>query len=240
MRDAENKQLAVLIDAENAQASICSELLAEIAKFGVVIIKRAYGDWTTTNLRGWKDHLHVHAIEPIQQFQYTTGKNAADTSLIIEAMDLLHEKKLDGFCIVSSDSDFTKLAIRIRESGLVVYGFGEQKTPRPFISACDKFVYTENLRPTTNTNVNNNSDNDYQAPELKPIIVSAIEAVSKEDGWATLAEVGDYINRNNPSFDPRNYNFEKLGKLIKSLEYVENEERKDEFSPIKHIYVKSK
>ncbi|MBT9537130.1 MAG: NYN domain-containing protein, partial [Nitrospirae bacterium] len=142
MPENENKKLAVLIDADNAQASICSELLAEIAKFGIASVKRAYGDWTTTKLKGWKDHLHKHAIQPIQQFSYTTGKNSTDSSLIIDAMDLLHEERLDGFCLVSSDSDFTRLATRIRETGLTVYGFGEKKTPEPFISACDKFVYT--------------------------------------------------------------------------------------------------
>src|SRR5690554_4430423 len=146
MSDHVNDKLAVLIDADNAQASICAELLAEISKLGVASVKRAYGDWTTTNLKSWKAHLHKHAIQPIQQFSYTQGKNATDSSLIIDAMDLLHEDRLDGFCLVSSDSDFTRLANRLRESGLVVYGFGEKKTPEPFVSACDKFVFTEILR----------------------------------------------------------------------------------------------
>ena len=141
-----NLKLAVLIDAENAQASLSSELLAEIAKYGIVNVKRAYGDWTTTTLKGWKNVLHKHAIQPIQQFSYTQGKNASDSSLIIDAMDLLHSNHLDGFCLISSDSDFTRLATRIRESGLVVYGFGEEKTPEAFISACDKFIFTEVLK----------------------------------------------------------------------------------------------
>jgi len=138
-------KLAVLIDADNAQASVVAELLAEVAKFGVASIKRAYGDWTTPNLKQWKEHLNSHAIQPIQQFSYTQGKNATDASLIIDAMDILHENSLDGFCLISSDSDFTRLATRIRESGLIVYGFGEKKTPDAFIAACDKFVFTEKI-----------------------------------------------------------------------------------------------
>mgnify|MGYP001566725654 CR=1 FL=1 len=237
MPENENKKLAVLIDADNAQASICSELLAEIAKFGIASVKRAYGDWTTTKLKGWKDHLHKHAIQPIQQFSYTTGKNSTDSSLIIDAMDLLHEERLDGFCLVSSDSDFTRLATRIRETGLTVYGFGEKKTPEPFISACDKFVYTEILRPQIEKDKVDESEN----TELKPIIISAIEAVSKDDGWAPLSGVGGYINKSVPSFDPRNYGYEKLGKLVKSIKYVEVDERKStDDSSIVHIYVRVK
>lgn len=237
MPENENKKLAVLIDADNAQASICSELLAEIAKFGIASVKRAYGDWTTPKLKGWKDHLHKHAIQPIQQFSYTSGKNSTDSSLIIDAMDLLHEERLDGFCLVSSDSDFTRLATRIRETGLTVYGFGEKKTPEPFISACDKFVYTEILRPQIEKDKVDESEN----TELKPIIISAIEAVSKDDGWAPLSGVGGYINKSVPSFDPRNYGYEKLGKLVKSIKYVEVDERKStDDSSIVHIYVRVK
>ncbi len=237
MSENENKKLAVLIDADNAQASICSELMAEIAKFGIASVKRVYGDWTTTNLKGWKNHLHKHAIQPIQQFSYTTGKNATDSSLIIDAMDLLHEERLDGFCLVSSDSDFTRLATRIREAGLTVYGFGEKKTPEPFISACDKFVYTEILRPQIKRNEVDESEN----TELKPIIISAIEAVSRDDGWAPLSAVGGYINKNVPSFDPRNYGYEKLGKLVQAIKYVEVDKRKStEDSSIVHIYVRVK
>lgn len=237
MSEAGNKKLAVLIDADNAQASVCSELLAEIAKFGISSVKRAYGDWTTNNLKGWKEHLHKHAIQPIQQFSYTTGKNATDSSLIIDAMDLLHDGSLDGFCLVSSDSDFTRLATRIRESGLVVYGFGEKKTPEPFVSACDKFVYTEILRQQPETDDKDESNN----VELKLIVVAAIEAVSKDDGWATLSGVGGYITKNNPSFDPRNYGYEKLGKLIKSLSYIDFEERpfRDDSTNM-HIYIRVK
>src|SRR3954469_16022277 len=145
-------KLAVLIDADNAQASTIQELLAEVSRYGTASVKRAYGDWTTPNLRGWKDVLHKLAIQPMQQFSYTTGKNATDSSLIIDAMDLLHSGGLDGICLVSSDSDFTRLATRIREAGLLVYGFGEKKTPQPFVAACDKFIYTENSQTTGSAN----------------------------------------------------------------------------------------
>lgn len=235
MSEKKSDKLAVLIDADNAQASVIAELLAEVSKFGTASIKRAYGDWTTPNLKKWKDYLHKHAIQPIQQFSYTTGKNATDASLIIDAMDILHESDLDGFCLISSDSDFTRLATRIREAGLVVYGFGEKKTPEAFIAACDKFVFTEILRendvPTQKSESNTSS--------LRPMIVSAINAVSKDDGWARLSNVGNYINKNNPSFDSRNYGYEKLGKLIFDLNYILVDEREfnDDSSNV-HIYVK--
>ena len=237
MQSTENQKLAVMIDADNAQASICSELLAEIAKFGVASVKRAYGDWTTTSLKAWKNHLHKHAIQPIQQFSYTTGKNSTDSSLIIDAMDLLHEKRLDGFCLISSDSDFTRLATRIRESGLTVYGFGEKKTPEAFVSACDKFVYTEILRPQADSGVLTESE----SSELKNIVISAINAISKDDEWAPLSGVGSYINKNYPSFDARNYGYDKLGKLVDSLKYVDVDKRKAEKnSSTKHVYVRVK
>ena len=200
-------------------------------------VKRAYGDWTTSNLKGWKAHLHKHAIQPVQQFSYTQRKNATDSSLIIDAMDLLHEGRLDGFCLVSSDSDFTRLANRLRESGLVVYGFGEKKTPEPFVSACDKFVYTEILRKLKESDKSDESKN----PELKAIITSAIDAVSRDDGWAPLSAVGSYINKNTPSFDPRNYGYDKLKKLIRELSYIEIDERLfGEDSKHAHIYIRAK
>ncbi len=239
MSDHDTLKLAVLIDADNAQASICTELLGEVAKFGIASVKRAYGDWTTTNLKGWKPHLHKHAIQPIQQFSYTQGKNSTDSSLIIDAMDLLHEGSLDGFCLVSSDSDFTRLATRLRESGLTVYGFGEKKTPEPFVSACDKFVYTEILRKTEKKDEQKNDASGNK--KLKSLIEHAVEAVSKEDGWAPLAGVGGYINKNNPSFDPRNYGFGKLSKLIQSLSYIEiKKEQFNDGSTNTHIYVRTK
>ncbi|HLW04464.1 MAG TPA: NYN domain-containing protein [Azoarcus sp.] len=233
----ENCKLAMLIDADNAQATICAELLAEVSKFGIASVKRAYGDWTTTNLKGWKSHLHRYAIQPMQQFSYTQGKNSTDSSLIIDAMDLLHEGRLDGFCLVSSDSDFTRLANRIRESGLLVYGFGEKKTPEPFVSACDKFIFTEVLRKGGSQGHPDETGN----AELRRVFGSAIEAVSREDGWASLAAVGSYINKNTPSFDPRNYGYEKLGKLVRSLGYLEVSERTfGEDGTTAHIYVREK
>lgn len=235
MQKLKSLKLAVLIDADNAQASLASELLEEVAKFGVASIKRAYGDWTTTNLKQWKEHLNKYAIQPIQQFSYTQGKNATDASLIIDAMDILHENSLDGFCLVSSDSDFTRLATRIRESGLIVYGFGEKKTPDAFIAACDKFVFTEILKEKRAIEDKDESNN----KELKPIITKAINAVSKDDGWARLSNVGNYINKNNPSFDSRNYGYDKLGKLIRNLNYILIDERQfNDDSTNVHIYIR--
>ncbi len=210
-------KLAILIDADNAQSSLFADLLAEVAGFGNATVKRAYGDWTTQYLAGWKEILHVHAIQPIQQFGYTTGKNATDSALIIDAMDLLHDGKVDGFCLVSSDSDFTRLATRIREAGLSVYGFGEKKTPKPFVAACDKFVYTEILRkPSPGAIV----EAPVQAP-LKPLLSSAIAAATQEDGWAFLGSVGDLLRKSDPSFDPRNFGFKKLGELVRAQPYLE-------------------
>lgn len=211
-------RLAVLIDADNAQASICEELLTEVARYGRASIKRAYGDWTTDNLRSWKEVLHKLAIKPIQQFRYTTGKNATDSALIIDAMDLLHAGQLDGFCIVSSDSDFTRLATRVREAGLVVYGFGEKKTPAAFIAACDKFIYVEVLRNEQDT------AKGVTVPELRPMVLAALEATAREDGWAHLGALGSQLTRNQPSFDPRNYKEKKLGELMRKQAYLEVKE----------------
>ena len=233
-----NTKLAVLIDADNAQASIVLELLEEIAKFGTASIKRAYGDWTDTKLKRWKGHLHHHAIQPIQQFSYTTGKNSTDSSLIIDAMDLLHDNNVDGFCIVSSDSDFTRLATRVREDGKIVYGFGEQKTPGAFISACDQFIFTENLRVEEQATKQTQQTDDVKE-SLRHILTKAINAVSDDDGWASLSGVASYIRKNIPEFDPRSYGYEKYGKLIKSLEYIDKDERSfNDGSRNVHIYIK--
>ncbi len=221
MATRDTAKLAVLIDADNAQASICEELLAEVARYGTASIKRAYGDWTTTNLRGWKEILHKLAIQPIQQFSYTSGKNATDSALIIDAMDLLHAGGLNGFCLVSSDSDFTRLATRIREAGLAVYGFGEKKTPEAFIAACDKFTFVEILseqpEPPKEEGV-------AELPKLKPMVLKALEATAREDGWATLSALGSQLTRNHPSFDPRNYKESKLGELMRKQNYLEMKE----------------
>lgn len=237
MASPHGDKLAVLIDADNAQASIVGELLAEVSRYGTASVKRAYGDWTTTNLKGWKDVLHKMAIQPMQQFSYTTGKNSTDSSLIIDAMDLLHAGSLDGFCLVSSDSDFTRLATRIREAGLVVYGFGEKKTPQPFVAACDKFIYTEILKPQQQVSVP-----DDEAPEpVEPLIRIAIAATAKDNGWAPLSSVGSMIVKNSPSFDPRNYGCQKLGELVRKQKYLEVKEISiGDGSANVHLYVRFK
>lgn len=237
-----NQKLAVLIDADNAQASVIQELLAEVSRYGTATIKRAYGDWTTTNLKGWKEVLHKMAIQPIQQFSYTTGKNSTDASLIIDAMDVLHSGRVDGFCLVSSDSDFTRLATRIREAGLVVYGFGERKTPDPFVAACDKFIYTEILR-TEPEEIKFDQEPVPELPKLKPMLLNALNAVVREDGWTTLSALGSQINRSNPSFDPRNYGVSKLGELIRQqAAYLEVKEVKsgEGDSVQTHLHVRRK
>ena len=220
-----NQKLAVLIDADNAQASVIQELLSEVSRYGTATIKRAYGDWTTTNLKGWKEVLHKMAIQPIQQFSYTTGKNSTDASLIIDAMDVLHDDTVDGFCLVSSDSDFTRLATRIREEGKVVYGFGERKTPEPFVAACDKFIYTEILRAEVVTTKPAKAEEEVPAlPDLQPMVLAALDAAARDDGWAPLGPVGSQMNKNNPSFDPRNYGFSQLSKLMRKQDYLEVKE----------------
>ena len=243
MNSGSTQKLAILIDADNAQPAITENLLAEIAKYGTANVKRIYGDWTQPQLRGWKEILLEHSIQPIQQFGYTRGKNATDSALIIDAMDLLYTGKFDGFCLVSSDSDFTKLAARIREAGLVVYGFGEEKTPDPFVAACDKFIYTEVL-------VEEDDDKDErkrkrthelkQDTKLVNLVRNAIEASSDESGWAHLAPVGSYIAKQSPGFDPRNYGYRKLGELISAIGLFEMEERTVGDGHSKVIYVKDK
>ncbi|NUP51704.1 MAG: NYN domain-containing protein [Catenulispora sp.] len=220
---AENTvKLAVLIDADNAQSGNVETLLAEIAKYGTAHVKRAYGDWTGTSLKGWKEHLLALSIQPIQQFAYTTGKNATDAAMVIDAMDLLYSGRFDGFCIVSSDSDFTRLAARIRESGLIVYGFGERKTPKPFVVACDKFIYVENLavpdevvpdavaKPATKS-VANTLRGDAK---LVNLLRNAVQAASDEDGWAGLSGVGHILTNQQPDFDSRTYGYAKLSNLV--------------------------
>jgi uncharacterized LabA/DUF88 family protein len=237
------QKLAVLIDADNAQPSIVEELLAEIAKYGTANVKRTYGDWTGSRLKGWKEVLLLHSIQPIQQFRYTTGKNATDSAMIIDAMDLLYTNKFDGFCIVSSDSDFTKLASRIRESGLVVYGFGEKKTPEAFVSACDKFIYTEVLMPKEDDSqsIKPKSTNELkQDTKLVSLLRNAVEASSDDSGWAHLAPVGSNIAKQAPDFDPRNYGYKKLRELVAATKLFEIEERAAGDGQSKAIYMKDK
>lgn len=217
---ADQPSLAVLIDADNAHPGVIDGLLAEVAKYGVASVKRIYGDWTTPQLGSWKTVLLEHSIHPIQQFRYTTGKNATDSAMIIDAMDLLYTGRFAGFCLVSSDSDFTRLASRIREAGKRVYGFGEKKTPRAFVSACDKFIYTEVLGMEIDSDApsRTKSSKELRADgRLVGLFKAAIEAGSDESGWAHLGAVGTNIIKQAPEFDPRNYGYKKLGELAQAM-----------------------
>jgi uncharacterized LabA/DUF88 family protein len=247
--DVSQAKLAVLIDADNTPPAVIEGLLDEVAKYGVASVKRIYGDWTSTNLRSWKDRLLEYAIQPIQQFSYTTGKNATDSAMIIDAMDLLYSEKLDGFCIVSSDSDFTRIAARIRESGRTVYGFGEKKTPRAFVSVCDKFIYTEILRGVQEES---DVDEDETKPAAKPrrefkvdrkllkILRDAVDDLAEESGWAYLGGVGQKINNRSADFDPRNYGFKKLGDMFRAIPQFETEERPQSSGTGRQVYIRWK
>ena len=210
---SDSKLLAMLIDGDNAQPKLLDKVLVEAAKYGVVTTRRLYGDWTTPNMSGWKDFLHTHAIQPMQQFRYTTGKNATDSALIIDAMDLLHGSTVGGFCIVSSDSDYTRLATRLREQGLFVMGVGEQKTPKSFVNACEVFVYTENLSPKPKV-----QDRPVQgeASDWIERVAGAIEVSADDDGWSHLSSVGSNLGKLQSDFDPRTYGYKKLSQLLKS------------------------
>jgi len=243
MNEQSQDRLAVLIDADNAQPSITEGLLSEIAKYGVASVKRIYGDWTTPSLSGWKPILLEHSIQPVQQFRYTVGKNATDSAMIIDAMDLLYAKRFDGFCLVSSDSDFTRLASRIREQGLLVYGFGEKKTPKAFVSACDKFIFTEVLRFQEDAQpaVKPKSANELKRDaKLVALLRNALEAASDESGWAQLGAVGSNIAKQAPEFDPRNYGFSKLGELAAAIKLFDVDERVQSDGHSKAIYIRDK
>ena len=237
------KTLAVLIDADNAHPSTISGLLTEVAKYGTAAVKRIYGDWTLPYLKGWKETLLKHSIQPIQQFRYSKGKNSTDNAMIIDAMDLLYSGRFDGFCLVSSDSDFTRLASRIREAGLTVYAFGEKKTPEAFVTACDKFIYTEVLRSEEETEqklLKKSTKKLRQDNRLVMLIRNAIDANSDEGGWAELGSVGSNIVKQAPDFDPRNYGYKKLGELVKAIELFDIDERPIGNGRTKAIYVKSR
>jgi uncharacterized LabA/DUF88 family protein len=240
-------KLAVLIDADNTQPAIIEGLLNEVAKYGVASVKRIYGDWTSTNLRSWKERLLEYAIQPIQQFSYTTGKNATDSAMIIDAMDLLYSEKLDGFCIVSSDSDFTRLAARLRESGRIVCGFGEKKTPKAFVSVCDKFIYTEILKD--NQEESDDEDERHAAKpkkdfkvdrKLLKLLRDAVDDLAEESGWAYLGGVGQKINNRSADFDPRNYGFKKLGDMFRAIPQFETEERPQSNGTGRQVYIRWK
>ncbi len=243
MNIEKQNKLVVLIDADNASPANIDGLMEEIAKYGIAIVKRIYGDWTSPNLKGWKEMLPLHAIQPMQQFGYTTGKNSTDSAMIIDAMDILYTSKADGFCIVSSDSDFTRLASRIREAGLIVYGFGERKTPEAFIKACNKFIYVENLKcddEEIEAKPKKYSSNELKADTtLVNLLRAAVNASEDDDGWAYLATVGQYINNKASEFDPRSYGYTKLHELIKAIKLFDIDPRKDPRAPnIKQIYIK--
>ncbi len=216
----EQQKFAVLIDGDNAQASLLPQILAEVSKVGFITIKRIYGDWTTTNMNQWKQSLHKHAIQPEQQFRYTTGKNATDSAMIIDAMDLLHSNDVQGFCIVSSDSDYTRLATRIREDGLFVIGVGEQKTPEAFVNACNQFIYSENLTVTQEQKkkgiMRQKEKESQDIGDPLPLLIQGFEMAAKEDEWTYLATMGNSLRQLDPAFDPRTYGHQKLQSLLKN------------------------
>jgi uncharacterized LabA/DUF88 family protein len=236
MAGGDTTRLAVLIDADNESASLAKELLEEVAKYGTATIKRVYGDWTTPNLAGWRDLLHRFAIQPIQQFRYTKGKNSTDSALIIDAMDLLYAGNVDGFCIVSSDSDFTRLATRLREAGKVVYGLGRRHTPEAFIAACNRFIFLEVLKtPAPSEAPVAVAD----LPDLKALLLTAVAATARESGWSPLSTVGSQVAKIHSSFDARNYGFAKLSELVRKQSYLEVRETQDG-SSLLHIHVRPK
>lgn len=255
-------KLAVLIDADNVPYSNVKGMMEEIAKYGTPTTKRIYADWTKPNANGWKSVLLEHAITPIQQYSYTVGKNSSDSAMIIDAMDLLYSDKVDGFCIVSSDSDFTRLAIRLRESGMKVIGIGEKKTPNSFIVACDRFIYIEVLdgaikktratasrqtkspKQATTPVVGTKKPAEKETPikidnQTIELIEDTLDAIGDEDGWAFLGDVGNLIVKKKPEFDPRNYGFSKLTPMLKSLsDILEIDERESDKKGIKHVFVR--
>jgi hypothetical protein len=212
------RRICILIDGDNAQAKLLPQMLAETSKYGQVTIRRIYGDWTTSSMNSWKKVLNNHAVQPVQQFRYTVGKNATDSAMIIDAMDILHSEHVSGFCLVSSDSDYTRLATRIREAGVFVMGIGERKTPKPFVNACDLFVFTENLIPkkkqTRTHTAKSTKTKSAEEPEPIPLLKQAFEIAVREDGWASMAMLGNALYQIDPSFDPRTYGHGQLSRLI--------------------------
>ena len=272
MSEERDLRLAVLIDADNAPRSALGDVMAEVAVYGTPTIKRIYGDWTTPNLASWKPLLLENAITPVQQYGYTTGKNSTDSAMIIDAMDILYTGQVDGFVLVSSDSDFTRLAIRLREAGKKVYGMGEKKTPNPFIVACDKFVYIEVIRSAAQQERAEEAAREEPkeppkparraarkkgaeaapapAPEAEPpsrvpkeiitLLAGSVEMLADEDGYAPLGEVANLLVRKKRDFDPRNFGFSKLSKLVKALPRFEVDVRQGGQSNMKHFFVRDK
>ena len=259
MSEQTDLRLAVLIDADNAPRSALGDIMAEVAVYGTPTIKRIYGDWTTPNLASWKGPLLENAITPIQQYSYTTGKNATDSAMIIDAMDILYTGQVDGFVLVSSDSDFTRLAVRLREAGKKVYGMGERKTTNPFIVACDKFVYIEVIRAAAEQARAEEEKPKAQKPQKKKeapaqppeaehkvpqavvkLIAESVDTIADEDGYAALGELGNLLVKKQPDFDPRNFGFSKLSKLVKSLSRFEVDVRPTSQPNVTHILVRDK
>lgn len=245
-------RLAVLIDADNVPYSNIKGVMEEITKYGTPTFKRIYGDWTKPTVSGWKNVLLENAITPIQQYSYTSGKNSSDSALIIDAMDILYSGKVDGFCIVSSDSDFTRLATRLREAGMKVFGIGQKKTPEPFMVACDKFIYMEIIpvfgaeqeetaaaKTNTKKPVSKPSVDKINKATIK-LIAHTIYDLADENGWAFLGDVGNLLLKKQPNFDPRNYGFQKLTPLIKSLPQFEIDKRETDKGSIKLVYIRNK
>ena len=248
-------RLAVLIDADNISYSNIKAMMEEIAKYGTPTFKRIYGDWTKPTLAGWKTVLLENAISPVQQYSYTIGKNSSDSALIIDAMDILYSGRVDGFCIISSDSDFTRLATRLREAGMKVFGIGEKKTPPAFIAACNKFIYLEILKPEPeqvvqegnetkkvekNRNTSANKPISKIDPQIIKLFADSIVDLADENGWAFLGELGNLMLKKKPDFDPRNYGYSKMLPLIKSMNKFEIDERDTGNRNIKHIYIRKK
>jgi len=249
MNNSNDTRFAVLIDADNVPYSNVKGMMEEIAKYGTPTFKRIYGDWTKPTVSGWKSVLLENAITPIQQYSYTTGKNATDSAMIIDAMDILYTGKVDGFCIISSDSDFTRLALRLREAGVKVIGMGQKKTPSPFIAACDKFIYIEILSEANRGQAKeeDKKEETTQGATIKSLdtktvqlIAASIGDLADEAGWAFLGEVGNLILKKEPDFDPRNYGYKKLGQLIKNIPDFETDERHTDKSNIKLVYIRVK
>jgi uncharacterized LabA/DUF88 family protein len=254
MNNNTDLRFAVLIDADNVPSGSVKEMMEEIAKYGTPTFKRIYGDWTKPHVTGWKNVLLENAITPIQQYSYTSGKNATDSAMIIDAMDILYSGKVDGFCIISSDSDFTRLALRLREAGMRVIGMGQKKTPSPFIAACDKFIYIEILRNRSAGEAEKEEDGKKEAPpegntedtirkidkKTLDLISSSINDVADESGWAFLGDVGSLIIKKQPDFDARNYGFKKLTQLIQAVSAFEVDERQTDRANIKLVYIKTK
>ncbi len=252
--EQQEKKIAVLIDAENISEKYIKYLLDELASYGTPTYKRIYGDWTKPELSKWKVSLLDYSIQPIQQYSYTTGKSASDSAMIIDAMDILYSGKVDGFCLVSSDSDFTKLAARLREAGMLVIGMGEKKTPQPFIRACERFLYLEVLMPapelpkdirkqSTSVKIDEKADtkvSDTDKKKIYSIISNIIDDIDGDDGWAYLADVGNILSKREPDFDARNYGFRKFSDFVLSMKTVEFNKVKPEGKNVTQIYVRNK